>query len=182
LPFSTLENHIVRRSKTYPHNPQTLGEHLLKARHDRQHSKKAAAAKMGVCPNNKQLLFIHIRKDKSKNSYISHSRLYECEDCSGCPFEDKCKKSIYHNLTILVNEQLERYKQQMQTNLRTKKVDKLKRRRGYEVESCFGDLKMNQGFRRFGLRGKEKVKTEAGIHIICHNIRKIHFQNNKKAA
>ena len=134
------------------------------------------------CPNSKRLLFSHIRKDTNKNGFISHSRLYECEDCTGCPFADKCKKSIDNNRTILVNEKLERYKQLMRKNLRTEKGDKLKRRRGQEVESCFGDLKMNQGFRRFGLRGKEKVKTEAGILMISHNIRKIHIKNIKKAA
>lgn len=135
-----------------------------------------------TCPDNRQLSFSHIRKDKNKNGFISHSRLYECEDCGGCPFADKCKKSIDNNRTILVNEKLERYKQIMRTNLRTEKGDKLKRRRGQEVESCFGDLKMNQGFRRFGLRGKEKVKTEAGILMICHNIKKIYLKNIKKAA
>jgi transposase len=135
-----------------------------------------------TCPNNKQLSFKHIRKDKNRNGYISHSRLYECEDCSGCPFADKCKKSIDNNRTILVNEKLERYKQLMRENLRTEKGDKLRRKRGHEVESCFGDLKMNQGFRRFGLRGKEKVKIEAGILMISHNIRKIHLQNIKKVA
>jgi hypothetical protein len=134
-----------------------------------------------TCPNNRQLLFRYMRKDKSKNDYVSCSKLYECEDCTGCPFADKCKKSIDKNRTILVNGKLERYKQLMRKNLRTHKGDKLKRRRGQEVESCFGDLKMNQGFRRFGLRGKEKVKTEAGILIISHNIRKIHLKNIKKA-
>jgi transposase len=134
-----------------------------------------------TCPNNKQLLFSYIRKDKNKNGFISHSRLYECEDCGGCPFADKCKKSIDNNRTILVNEKLERYRQLMRKNLRTDKGDKLKRKRGQEVESCFGDLKMNQGFRRFGLRGKEKVKTEAGMLIISHNIRKIHLKKIKKA-
>ena len=133
-----------------------------------------------TCPNNKQLSFSYVRKDKSKNGFISHARLYECEDCSGCLFADKCNKSVDNNRTIVINEKLEHYKQQMRTNLRTEKGDRLKRRRGYEVESCFGDLKMNQGFRRFGLRGKQKVKTEAGIHMICHNIRKIHLQNIKK--
>lgn len=134
------------------------------------------------CPNNKQLSFKYIRKDKSKNGYISHSRLYECESCAGCPFADKCKKSVDNNRTILVNEKLEHYKQQMRENLRTEQGDKLKRRRGHEVESCFGDLKMNQGFRRFNLRGKEKIKVEAGILMISHNLRKIHIKNIQKTA
>src|SRR5690606_15645512 len=97
------------------------------------------------CPENRPLLFRYIRKDKSRNGFVSYSRLYECEDCSNCAFADKCKKSMDNNRTILMNEQLERYKQLMRTNLRTEEGNKLKRRRGQEVESCFGDLKMNQG-------------------------------------
>ena len=135
-----------------------------------------------TCPNNKQLSFRYLKKDKSRNGYISQGRLYECEDCTGCPFADKCKRSTDNNRTILVNEKLERYKQMMRKNLRTEKGDKLKRKRGQEVESCFGDLKMNQGFRRFNLRGKAKVKVEAGILMITHNLRKIHLQSIKKVA
>jgi len=135
-----------------------------------------------TCPNNKQLSLRYLKKDKSRNGYISQGRLYECEDCTGCPFADKCKRSTDNNRTILVNEKLERYKQMMRKNLRTEKGDKLKRKRGQEVESCFGDLKMNQGFRRFNLRGKAKVKVEAGILMITHNLRKIHLQSIKKVA
>lgn len=135
-----------------------------------------------TCPDNRELLFKGIKKDRSKNGFISHSRLYECKDCHGCYFAERCKKSMDNNRTILVNEKLERYKELMRTNLSTQKGDRLKRRRGQEVESCFGDLKSNQGFRRFGLRGKEKVKTEAGILMISHNIRKIHIQSIKKVA
>jgi transposase len=135
-----------------------------------------------TCPNNKKLSFSHIRKDKNRNGYVSYGRLYKCEDCGGCPFADKCKKTTDNDRTVLVNEKLERYKALIRKNLRTEKGDKLKRRRGQEVESCFGDLKMNQGFRRFGLRGKEKVKTEAGILMISHNIRKIYLRNIKQTA
>ena len=55
LPFSTTQNRIVRKAKAYPYNPTTLGEHLLKARLDRQLTKKAAAAQMGVCPSTIEL-------------------------------------------------------------------------------------------------------------------------------
>ena len=55
LPFSTTQNRIVRKVKAYPHNPQTLGEHLLKARLDRKLTKKAAAAKMDISPGTIEL-------------------------------------------------------------------------------------------------------------------------------
>jgi len=35
-----------------------------------------------------------------------------------------------------------------------------KKKRSIEVESVFGDIKRNRNFRRFNLRGKEKVNAE----------------------
>ena len=49
-------------------------------------------------------------------------------------------------------------------------------RRPIEAEAVFGRLKHNWGFRRFLLRGLEKVKTEWGILCIAHNIAKVAVQ------
>ena len=57
----------------------------------------------------------------------------------------------------------------------------LRKQRSQDVESVFGDLKMNGHFRRFHLRGKIKVKTEFGILALSHNLRKIHFSDLKRA-
>jgi len=48
--------------------------------------------------------------------------------------------------------------------------------RGVEVESVFGRLKQDWGFRRFTLRGMEKVKTEWGLLCIAHNLAKLAVQ------
>jgi len=39
-----------------------------------------------------------------------------------------------------------------------------------EVESVFGRLKHDWGFRRFRLRGLEKVKVEWGLLCMAHNL------------
>lgn len=135
-----------------------------------------------ICPNNRKLVYKRLQQDKNKTGYISTSRLYQCENCEQCPFAEQCKKGVGSNRTITINEKLQLYKQVMRNNLSSDKGKDLKRRRGYEVESCFGDLKSNQGFRRFHLRGKEKVKAEAGILMIAHNLRKIHLHKATKAA
>ena len=44
--------------------------------------------------------------------------------------------------------------------------------RPVEVEPVFGHIKQDWGFRRFLLRGIEKVTTEWGILSIAHNIGK----------
>jgi len=49
----------------------------------------------------------------------------------------------------------------------------LRAARSTEVETVFGHLKHNQGFRRFHLRGLNKVKTEWGLVSIAHNMQKL---------
>jgi hypothetical protein len=49
----------------------------------------------------------------------------------------------------------------------------LRKQRGTDVETPFGDIKHNMGYRRFRLRGLENVKIEWGLLSIAHNLRKI---------
>ena len=45
--------------------------------------------------------------------------------------------------------------------------------RKIEVESVFGHIKGNRSFRRFSLRGLNKVHVEFGIVALAHNILKV---------
>jgi hypothetical protein len=63
-------------------------------------------------------------------------------------------------------------------------------RRKVEVESVFGHIKGNRSFRRFSLRGLDKVHTEFGIVALAHNLLKVagirlatflQYQTNKNA-
>jgi len=134
-----------------------------------------------ICPYNKVLRFRYVKTDRSKNGYISFNRLYECENCQGCPFIKDCKGTSASNRTIKVNQALDHYKQQARNNLKSDEGNVLKRKRSIEVETCFGDIKKNQGFRRFHLRGKQKVKAEFGLIALAHNLRKIHIKNVQSA-
>ena len=51
----------------------------------------------------------------------------------------------------------------------------LGRRRSVDVETIFGDIKRNWGFRRFLLRGHEKVDHEMRMVAMGHNIRKMAY-------
>lgn len=135
-----------------------------------------------ICPDNRRLRFKRLQQEKNKNGYLSNSRHYECENCEACPLSLACRKSQTTPRTISVNTNLDRHKQQARDNLGSEKGQALRRKRGQEVESCFGDLKMNLGFRRFHLRGKEKVKVEFGVLVIAHNLRKIFFKDLAKVA
>ena len=47
-----------------------------------------------------------------------------------------------------------------------------RKKRCYDVEPVFANIKQNHGFRRFMLRGKEKVEIEWGLLSIAQNLRK----------
>ena len=48
----------------------------------------------------------------------------------------------------------------------------LRKRRSTDVETVFGDVKRNWGFRRFALRGIEKVAHEWRLLMMGGNVRK----------
>jgi len=81
-----------------------------------------------------------------------------------------------------VNEKLEEYKRQARENLHSEQGKQLRKRRSIEIESCFGDIKHNMGFRRFHLRGIKKVKAEFALIAMSHNLRKLHLKMQNKRA
>jgi len=68
---------------------------------------------------------------------------------------------------------LREYRQQAKANLLSEQGIALRKQRGSDVETVFGDIKHNIGMRRFVLRGLKKVETEWGILSIAHNMRKL---------
>ena len=137
-----------------------------------------------ACPNSQRLVFKGKHQQTHKRTgYKSVIKKYECTDCSGCPFYSQCCKSAKgENRVIQINEKLEDYKQQARQNLGTDKGMRLKKQRSIEIETCFGDIKHNMGFRRFHLRGLKKVKTEITLTAMAHNLRKVYLKDLEWAA
>ena len=57
--------------------------------------------------------------------------------------------------------------------LNTSKGIRLRKQRCHDVEPVFAELKHNKNFKRFMLRGKNKVEVEIGILAIAHNLKKM---------
>jgi hypothetical protein len=49
---------------------------------------------------------------------------------------------------------------------------KKRKKRCHDVESVFGNIKQNHRFRRFMLKGKQKVEIEWALLAIAQNLRK----------
>ena len=133
-----------------------------------------------ICPAGNKLDYIETVQRRSKTGFISDVRFYEFHDCSSCAFKPLCTKAK-NNRQIHYNVQLEKYKEQARLNLDSEHGIKLRKRRGFEVETFFGDLKQNCQFNRFLLRGLSKTEHELGLLAIGHNLRKYAKAEMKKA-
>lgn len=122
-----------------------------------------------TCDENRRLGFKKEKISTTPNGYKQVLRMYESDDCSGC--SNRCSDA--ERRSIAVNRKLDQHKDIARRNLYSEKGIELRKRRGIEIESIFGDLKGNFGFRRFNLRGKEKVGIELGLLFLAHNIKKL---------
>jgi len=57
----------------------------------------------------------------------------------------------------------------------------LRKQRSVEVETVFGQIKGNQGYKRFLLRGTAKVLTEWGLLSLGYNLKQIFRLTRNKA-
>lgn len=78
-----------------------------------------------------------------------------------------------HRKKILINPSLDYFKADMRTKLSTPEYADIYARRSIDVESVFGNMKACLGFRRFHVRGLDKVKKELMIVVMALNIRKL---------
>lgn len=136
-----------------------------------------------ICPNNKRLKFTgQTSEDIRKSGYVATTKNYACEGCQGCPFyKDCCEARNQVNREIQINQNLDVHRKKAAENLRTPKGWELRKRRGIEIESCYGDIKHNMGIRRCHLRGLDKVKTDFCLIAMAHNLRKIYLMTKKAA-
>lgn len=128
-----------------------------------------------TCKNGAVLKLEKVFSEKTTHGFIRQIKRYctELGKCSTCSFREKCTNAKEAR-TIQVTWEGERLKKQAKINLESEKGKELRKRRGNEVESVFGDQKLNKDKKRYNLRGLFKVNLEAGLYYIAHNLRKIH--------
>lgn len=125
-----------------------------------------------ICPNKQRLHYLYTGKYKTDHGYQSERRYYECRTCKDCPLKSQCTQAE-GNRRIQVSFKLLAYRRQARDNLTSEMGKALRAKRSVEVETVFGHIKHNMRFRRFHLRGLEKVNIEWGLVCIAHNMRKL---------
>ena len=124
-----------------------------------------------ICPMGQKMSYIGNRTRKTTTGFEQTVRLYKAQNCQSCPLNGACHKS-QNDRIIQVNVNLERQKQQADQLLKSEEGVIKRKKRCWDVEPVFGNIKNNHNFRRFMLRGKQKVEIEWGLVAMAHNIRK----------
>lgn len=123
------------------------------------------------CPMGQPMYKLREGNRKTKNGFIQHITFYQAIRCTGCPLRCICHKSE-ENRIIQVNHRLNQLRKNAKELLLSPEGLKHRSNRPADVEQCFGNLKWNKKFKRFLLRGLEKVEIEFGLLVMAHNVGK----------
>jgi transposase len=128
-----------------------------------------------LCPGQQRLTYLGTRSVTTENGYRTSRREYQCSSCADCPLKSQCTRAV-GNRHIWTSPILNHYHEQVRQRLLSEQGRRLRSQRAVEVETVFGRIKQDWGFRRFTLRGIEKVKIEWGLLCIAHNMAKLAVQ------
>ena len=124
-----------------------------------------------VCPMGQHMNSIGTITKTTSSGYQQTIKRYQAQNCEGCPLRAGCFKAK-GNRIIDVNENLNRLKHQADELLTSEEGIKKRKQRCFDVEPVFANIKHNHHFKRFMLRGIEKVTVETGLIALAHNLRK----------
>lgn len=161
-PLITFNQYLNEQKRKYKNDPFKTSNWVYEKENDAY-----------ICPNEKRLRFQYNSVRTDKSGFQREFKIYECEECTGCPFRTKCTKAAEgKNRRLMINENWEQQKVEVRAKLSDEKTAAMYRQRKIDVEPVFGFLKANLCFRRFSVRGKSKVTNEIGLALMATNLRK----------
>lgn len=120
-----------------------------------------------VCPRGHGL----VRRDTFLRRGARQLRMY-VRECPKCPDRRVCHGGQYKYLSIPEGLDLAARIRNAQ-RCRSPEGERILRIRGPGIETVFGQLKWNKGFRRFRLRGIRAVNSEFQLECLAHNLQKV---------
>lgn len=129
------------------------------------------------CPNGKAFHFQY-RKHVYGNQYGRQEEVYQCEDCSGCPYAERCKKAE-KSRTVRINHELTAMHQEVIDNLESIHGALLRMNRSIQAEGTFGIMKNDRWYKRIVRRGIKSVQLEVFLVSIGQNLYKFHNKQKK---
>lgn len=160
LQISTHDQFILHYSlHSNPGDTKTLKTHLqsFKLQYKKTPKEVVADAGYGSAKNYRML------KRKKITPYVKYS------------YFDREQKARARNKPVenrIVDPEITKLYTEVNKLLNTDRGIKLRKQRAHDVETVFAQIKNNKGFRRFSLRGQNKVEIETGLIAIAHNLKK----------
>ena len=131
-----------------------------------------------VCPNDRKFRFLRTVPVRG-NHYGRTEELYQCEDCSGCPYKEKCSKAKGER-TIRLNEELTRFHEEVLDNLNCIHGALLRMNRSIQAEGAFGGIKWNRSYTRARRRGLDGLIFETALISCGFNLHKFHLKTQAR--
>lgn len=95
-----------------------------------------------TCVNGRKLRYIYTKRNKTTNGYETKKRYYRCDDCTNCPYRDKCFKSQkLESKQIGISLEMMKYRQESLSRITTEDGVKLRVNRSIQAEGAFGVIK-----------------------------------------
>ena len=124
------------------------------------------------CPMGQQMKKVGSYTKETDTGFEQQYSRYQAKNCENCPIRGVCHKSK-GNRIIDVNHELIRLKKKAKELLLSEDGIKHRKQRPADVEPVFGNIKQNKNFKRFLLRGVDKVEIEIGLVALAHNLAKM---------
>jgi transposase len=124
------------------------------------------------CPIGEPMKRIGTSTHITANGFKQTLARYQPSKCKGCPVRDVCHDQK-GNRIVEINHRLRKLKQQANAKLKSEKGIAYRKKRPADIEPVFANLKHNKNFKRFMLKGLNKVEIETGLLAIAHNLAKM---------
>jgi len=111
------------------------------------------------CPTGHVLPYTKSKSAKRGGKQV-RLRVYQCEDCEGCPLAGCCLGPKNKHGRTITRDEHEEVRERTAARMNTPAGKALYNQRPRIAETTFGIIKSIMNFRQFLLRGLEKVKTE----------------------
>ena len=118
------------------------------------------------CLNGKKF-YLQYRKNVKGNKYGRQEEVYQCEDCSSCPYAEQCKKTD-KNRTVRINRELTAMHQEVIENLESIQGALLRMNRSIQAEGTFGIMKNDRWYKRYAEHDTHKaVSIQIVGTVVC---------------
>ena len=114
------------------------------------------------------------------NKYGRTEEIYECEDCTNCPYKGECCKRTSGNRTARLNRELTAIHHEVIDNLEFVHGALLRMNRSIQAEGTFGVIKWDRTYKRLFRRGEKAVILEFTLISCGFNLYKYHNKINRQ--